>query len=140
MAYADRTDLGRYGVSPDLLAQIPTEAQDQSLAAASDEADDCLRERFDDLPLSEWTLSLRKRVAQMAAYDLVVVRGLFNIDSSDKELRTRYEKALAWLSGCSLGQITPGGRGAVAEGEDEGAEPNEGGAAVASRTRRRSLG
>ena len=136
MAYADRADLPRHGLNVQLLAQIPTGDQDDALATASEEADDYLRDRF-PLPLTAWSRSLRKHICAMAAYELQVVRG-YNIDSSDKELRRRYDDAIGWLKNCSLGQLTPEGATGTPTADDDGTA-NDGGAAVASRSRRRPL-
>ena len=95
MAYADRTDLARHGVSTQVLARIPTGEQDEALDVMSAVADDYLGERF-TLPLTAWSRSLRMHVAAMAAYELMSVRG-YNVDSSDKILKMRFDTAVAWL-------------------------------------------
>ena len=137
MAYADRTDLARHGVSTQVLARIPTGEQDEALDVMSAVADDYLGERF-TLPLTAWSRSLRMHVAAMAAYELMSVRG-YNVDSSDKILKMRFDAAVAWLQVCTLGQLTPHATaGAVTDGDD--GEPTPGGAAVASARRRRPLG
>lgn len=137
MAYADRTDLPRHGLNARLLEEVPTADQDEALQTASEEADDYLRDRF-SLPLTTWSRSLRKHVCALAAYELQVVRG-YNVDSSDKELRRRYDDAIAWLKNCSLGQLTPQGALGTVTADDDGTA-EAGGAAVSSRPRRRALG
>lgn len=135
--YADRADLPRHGLDARALDRIPLADQDESLQTASEEADDYLRERF-PLPLTAWSRSLRKHVCAMAAYELQCVRG-YNIDSSDKLLRQRYEDAIGWLKRCTLGQLTPQGALGTVTAADDGTA-NEGGAAVSSQPRRRPLG
>ncbi|MDO9016559.1 MAG: DUF1320 family protein [Deltaproteobacteria bacterium] len=134
--YADRTDLARHGANALILAQISTTEQDEVLESMSAVADDYLRERF-PLPLTTWSRSLRAHVAAMAAYELLSVRG-YNIDSSDKILKERFEAALRWLERCTLGQLTPQGTLGTVSEEDDG-EAVHGGAAVASSPRRRPL-
>ena len=134
--YADRTDLARHGTNIECLNRIPTADQDEALLTMSAVADDYLRERF-PLPLTTWSRSLRAHVAAMAAYELLSVRG-YNIDSSDKLLRERFDAAIAWLGKCTLGQLTPQGTVGTETETDDG-EAVWGGAAVASSPRRRPL-
>ena len=134
--YADRTDLARHGTSAQSLAQIDPAEQDEALLTMSAVADDYLRERF-PLPLTAWSRSLRMHVAAMAAYELLSVRG-YNVDSSDKILKERFDAAIAWLGRCTLGQLTPQGTVGTETETDDG-EAVWGGAAVASSPRRRPL-
>lgn len=108
MAYADRTDFARYGLSAQLLSQIDAAKQDAALEGASSTLDDHLRERF-ALPLAAWSVSLRKRTCHIAAYDLLVSEGLYNVDSSDKEIGRRAEAAMRWVETCQWGQLCPAG-------------------------------
>jgi phage gp36-like protein len=95
-SYASVADLTLYAVPSSALAGIPVASQQAALDAQSVFADSKLRARY-SLPLQSWDVDLRRCVAILAAYDLLVVRG-FNPDAAgDSNLRMRYEDALKWL-------------------------------------------
>ena len=105
MAYATRDDLARLGLPPAVLSAIPTADQDAALEAASDLADSYLSARY-TLPLVSWEDDLRRAVAHIAAYDLMVRRG-FNPTGADEQIRLRYEDAIRWLEGVARGLLHP---------------------------------
>ena len=74
MAYATPGDLATYGVSATALAPIDTPVQEAACEAASDVVDGYLRARY-KLPLGDWGTDLIRVTAQIAVYDLLVVRG-----------------------------------------------------------------
>ena len=105
MPYATRVDLERLALPAAALAGIPAADQDAALEAASDLADSYLRARY-TLPLVAWEDDLRRAVAAIAAYDLMVRRG-FSPTGADEQLRLRYEDALRWLERVAAGQLHP---------------------------------
>ncbi len=90
------------------VSSIPPADQDQALAAASDEADSYMRNKY-TLPLVSWTQDLRRAVCRIAAYTLLSSRG-FNPqeNSGDQNIADNNSKAVAWLRDVGKGLASPG--------------------------------
>lgn len=104
MAYADRTDLTRFGIRSEALVGVSTTTQDEALDAASSLLDGYIAGRK-LLPLTAWGDDLRRHVCAIAAYDLMVVRGYDPSAGADDALRRRYEDALDWAQRFSAGRV-----------------------------------
>jgi phage gp36-like protein len=105
--YASIDDLTAVGVNPDALKGISPTRVGAALDDASAEADGYLAAQY-TLPLLVWGGDLKKKVAQLAAYDLIAARGR-NPQGLDEDLRLRYQDAIKWLEGVRSGVITPTG-------------------------------
>jgi phage gp36-like protein len=103
--YATKDDLGS-AINPSALSGLGPAAQDRALTDASAEADGYLRNQF-TLPLTAVNdPALRRHVANMAIYQLMVARG-YNPEAEGDGIRQRYTDAIAWLKGVGAGTITP---------------------------------
>lgn len=106
--YCKPEELGIWGINPDATDDLSVaEKIKPAIEGASDVADSYLRARY-VLPLLSWGNDLRRMVAIIAAYDLIVVRG-YNPRGGvgEDQLRLRYEDALAWLKLVAQGTVSP---------------------------------
>jgi phage gp36-like protein len=104
--YATRTNLQNLGLPATALTGVPTDAQDEALAAASAVADSNLRSRF-TLPISSWGHDLTSAICHIAAWTILSSRG-FNPDSkNDSAVRMRHDDAIRWLERVADGKATP---------------------------------
>ncbi len=88
--------MGVYGVNAEALVGIPDAAVEAAIEAASDFADSAFRARY-NLPLLAWGADVKRACAQLAAYDLLVVRGFNPELGADSNMGARAELAQAWL-------------------------------------------
>lgn len=102
---ANRADLQRCGVPPDALRDISEEEQDVALTQASGYAHSRLAQRY-RLPLLHVGDDLKQIVCILAAYRLLVFRGL-NPDASGNEgIKTLYTEAKQTLTDVAMGRAT----------------------------------
>jgi len=104
--YATTTDLTRLGLPAVALEGISSDDQQAALDAASSTADGYLASRF-RLPLTAWGEDLTRAVCQIAAYDLMVTRGMAPGSGEAELLGDRSRGALAWLRDVADGRVTP---------------------------------
>lgn len=79
---------------------------DAALQAASSIADSYINSVF-ILPLTDWDMSLRIHVCNIAAYLLYCQVGFNPAAPADKLIEMRYQKALEWLQSISDEKVTP---------------------------------
>lgn len=108
MAYATRTDLTTHGLSSAAIAGVSTTAQDAALDAASKTADSYLRARY-ATPLTTYGTDLTRAVCQIAAWDLLSVRGYDPARGGDEAVRLRAEDAMRWLRDLGAGKASLAG-------------------------------
>ena len=106
MAYATRTDLTQLAIPASAIANVPTAAQDNALEAASDLADSYLKSQY-TLPIVAWESDLTRAVCNIAAYDIMSMRGYGPTAGGDENLRQRYEDAIRWLERIAKGEVSP---------------------------------
>lgn len=94
--YAELADLYAYGISEVACGSVGPAVRQQQLDARNAWADGKLSGRF-NLPLLAWGLDLRMNVAQLAAYDVMVIRGFNPSAGADVNIRLRYQDAVAWF-------------------------------------------
>lgn len=103
--YAESADLYALGLPSAALADVPSENVTAALVAASGDADGYLSKRY-TLPITEWGDDLTRRVAHIAAFDLLVTRGSRPGDGLDLIVK-RNDDAIAWLRDVSRGIVEP---------------------------------
>lgn len=108
MAYADRTDLARFGLPSAALTGVATATQDDALEAASDLADSYLRSRY-ALPLTAWGHDMRQCVCALAAETLLTTRGLDPARANGDVITLRADNARAWLRDVAVGRAAVSG-------------------------------
>lgn len=109
MAYASQTDLTNVGLPANALATLTTQQISAALQSASDRADAAFRARYgiNSVPLVTVDSTIVQAVAKMAAYELMVVRGM-KPGGPDWELfKTRYDDAIAYLDRIQRQQAHP---------------------------------
>jgi phage gp36-like protein len=106
-SYATPTDLARNGVPSSALDGITSADQQVALDAASGIADGYVAARY-TLPLvAPFPTDLVIAVCQIAAWNLLRVRG-FNPDAGqDAVIRSGYEDATRWLRLVAEGKVSP---------------------------------
>ncbi len=107
---AERTDLYRLGIAPDVLSQSPRTqssiTQDAQLDAASVYALGKIGNRF-KRPLVSWEDDLRSAVCKIAAYELLCIRGFNPAAGADINVLERRNQADDWLTSVARQEITP---------------------------------
>lgn len=106
MAYASLIDLVNLGLPAAALANFADNVKLAHLEAASSEADGYIQKRW-AIPLSSWPKSLTMRVARMAAYTLLEVRGFNPANPADATVVKGYDDAIKWLEKVATGAIEP---------------------------------
>ena len=97
MAYAILADLYVYGLPLVAMGSVSTATQQAVLDARNDFADDKLRARY-KLPLVDpIPPSLKQNVCQLAAWDILVIRGYNPASGADVSIRERADLALKWF-------------------------------------------
>lgn len=104
--YATLAQLDEAGLPATALASIGSPARTAALVKASGVADGYLRKRF-ALPLSAWSDDLTQVVCEIAAYNLMSVRGFNPASNADTLLAQRYQDAIAWLKDVARGLVEP---------------------------------
>lgn len=108
MAYADVTDLEKYGLPARALQSVSEAQRAAALDAASAEADSYLNLVY-QLPLTAWGEDLKAKVCHLAVYDLMANRGYNPSAGQNDTIRTRYQDAVKWLDRVSTGKVRPTG-------------------------------
>ncbi len=93
--YCLRTDLVLYAINAQAIAGIADAVVDSACAAASSIADSKFRARY-PLPLLTWGVDVRSNTAKLAAYDVLVTRGM-NPAGADRQFLERYDRAMRWF-------------------------------------------
>lgn len=106
MAYATLTDLTRLGIPSGALEGVSTEAKQAALDSASSLADGYLAAQF-RLPLVEWGDDLTGHVCNLAAWQILKVRGFDPEGRADNAVRMGYEDAVSWLERVAAGRLSP---------------------------------
>jgi phage gp36-like protein len=101
--YASLTDLADLSIGK--LAQIQNPQKTRALAKASAWVDSYIRNRY-TLPLMVVDESIRRVTLAIAVYDLLAHK-LNPENDGDKEIRKRYDDAIAWLESVQAGSTTP---------------------------------
>jgi phage gp36-like protein len=103
-AYATIADLETHGVSAVALEDVKLTDRTTALEAASRVADSYVRGAV-TLPLAApYPIELVRAVSQIAAYDLLSVRGM----AAESDLGRRAEAATRWLRAIGEGDVKPG--------------------------------
>lgn len=109
MAYASQADLTNIGLPATALGNLTATQQTTALQNASDRADAAFRARYGptSVPLVFWDSTITQAVAKMAAFELMVVRGM-KPGGPDWELfHTRNQEALDYLAQVQRQQAHP---------------------------------
>lgn len=107
-AYVTAQELTRLGIARAALTGVQTSDLQFALEAASRVADSYLTTKF-VLPLTAWGDDLKQKVADIAAYNVMKVRG-FDPQKGDAEtLRDSFEDAMSWLKDVATGKARPTG-------------------------------
>jgi phage gp36-like protein len=118
--YATIAEFDALGLPPGATSGLSTDQKTQALEDASAEIDTYLRDRG-SLPLSApIDTALRKHTVWLAAYDLLMARGVS--PPTQELLRTRREDAIRWCENLARGRVVL----------DLGASAGRGGASVQS--------
>lgn len=94
--YAALTDLYAYGLSAVQCGSVSEPVRQQQLDARNAWADGKLRGRY-NLPLLTWGVDLKMAVAQLAAYDVMCIRGFNPAAGADVNIRLRHDDAIKWF-------------------------------------------
>ena len=95
-SYATLADLSVYGLPATSLGQTTAAQQQGAIDAASATVDNFFNGRY-ALPLLAWDLETRARTCQIAAWNILSIRGFNSGAGADDNIRTRYEDAMTWL-------------------------------------------
>lgn len=105
-SYADQNDLASFGINTLATQNIPSGTLDAELEAASRQADDYMRARY-NLPLLTWPSSISMNVCYIAARNILATRG-YNADAgSDSQIEIRYAQAIEYFQGIERQRIHP---------------------------------
>jgi phage gp36-like protein len=105
--YAVPTDLQALSLTAAALTGISADEQQAALDSASGVADGYLASRY-TLPITAYGQDLTRAVCNIAAYDLMSVRG-YSPDGSNSTIRDRYDDAIRWLERVAAGTVSPVG-------------------------------
>lgn len=109
VSYADHQDFYRYGLPESAVSdtELPSDAVACALLAATDDADSSIP-RSAKLPLVQpYPFVLRQKVCQLAAGNVLAVRGYDANDQADSEVKERSTAAERWFERMALGRIEP---------------------------------
>lgn len=101
----------------------------EAILAATSLINSYLQQRY-TLPLSVWGKDIRRACALLAAYDLLLSRGIFRDESQQKNLQLQYDQIIKWLEKIRDGIVTPDGM------VDATPEVNNGGGVLYTRAKR----
>ena len=109
MSYATSNDLTTVGLPVNALATITTAQIESALQNASDRADAAFRARYGNqaVPLQQWDSTIVQAVAKMAAFELMVVRGLKPGGPDWDLFQYRNQEALDYLDRVQRQQAHP---------------------------------
>ena len=128
--YATAAEFEVYGLPPAALEGAPAELDlDDHLTKASGLADSFTRGRYGEL-VEPYPPELVAAVCQLAAYTVLNYVGFDPESNSDRNVRQRYDDAMAWLT------LISDGKASLAVTADGTPTTAEGGPRVRSRRRR----
>lgn len=106
MAYAVRTDIPKFGIAAEAIADIATTTQDAALSSASRFMDGFLRAAL-ALPLIAYGDDLRECCCVLAVETLIFGRGIApgGIGGADQPLIDRADRWRKWLGQVSSGKV-----------------------------------
>lgn len=109
MAYASQQDLVNVGLPQVAIGNLSAPQINAELQSASDIADAYFRARYgtDAVPLAVWDSSITTAVAKIAAFELMVIRGMKPGGPDFALFRTRYEDAVEYLNKIQRQQAHP---------------------------------
>lgn len=109
MAYATITDLTTVGLAPNALGNTTVAQQNAALQGASDYADSFFRARWGTagVPFVAWDSQITESVAKIAAYRLMLERGMRPDGADWRIFRQGYDDAVAWLDKVQRQQAHP---------------------------------
>lgn len=96
-AYAVLTDLYAYGLPLVAMGTVSTATQQKLLDARNDYADDKMRARYKLPLLAPIPESLKQNICQLAAWDVLVIRGYNPQSGADVNIRDRADMSLKWF-------------------------------------------
>jgi len=104
--YATTADLALYGLNAIALEGVPTATQTAALDAASSLLDGYFAAQA-KLPLDAWSIDVKQRTCEIAAYTILVGRGYNPEAGGDPSIRQRYDDAILWATHVAAGNVTP---------------------------------
>jgi phage gp36-like protein len=104
VALIDDAELLSMGMASEALNGVDVAVRNQARESASALAYSHIRKRH-TLPLQSWGDDVKRAVAHVAAYDLLVFRGFSPNAGGDANLRDRYLESLQWLRDLAKGLI-----------------------------------
>lgn len=107
VVYCTPADLASATLTVKALSTTTQDVQAKACIDASNEADGYLASRY-TLPLSAWPSDLRRKVAAMAACDVLTQRG-FQPQGPDELIVQNRRDAVSWLMRVGAGTISPPG-------------------------------
>lgn len=106
VTYITDAELLSLGLPGAALSVVAVATRDQARVAASDEASGYLKKRY-GLPILGWGTDLKRKVADLAAYDLMTFRGFDPGSESGALIVKRRDDAVLWLRDVSNGVVEP---------------------------------
>lgn len=106
VTYITDAELLSLGLPGAALSVVAESTRDQARAAASAEASSYLKKRF-ALPLASWGSDLKRKVADLASYDLMTFRGFDPGSESGALIVKRRDDAVLWLRDVAKGIVEP---------------------------------
>jgi phage gp36-like protein len=106
VTYITDAELLSLGLPGAALSVVASATRDQARVAASDEASGYLKKRF-SLPIVAWGSDLKRKVADIAAYDLMTFRGFDPGSESGALIVKRRDDAVLWLRDVAKGIVEP---------------------------------
>jgi phage gp36-like protein len=94
------------GIASNALGAVPSADRDVARATASSVATSYLKKQFTP-PFTSVSDDVKRAVAHVAAYDLIVRRGFLPTVAGDPALEQRYLNAIQWLRDCAKGVCEP---------------------------------
>ena len=109
MAYAAQADLVAVGLPQTALGALTSTQINAALQSASDRADASMRARYGmtSVPLVAWDTTITEAVAQIAAFNLMCIRGMNSAGPDWMMFYTRKKDAEAYLDRIQRQQAHP---------------------------------
>lgn len=105
-SYATPADLKSLSLAAAALTGVDDPSIQAAIDAASSVADGYLGSRY-TLPITGHGQDLTRAVCNIAAYDLLSVRGYNPDPGGNDNIRQRYDDAIRWLERVSAGTVSP---------------------------------
>lgn len=94
------------GATSGTLSDVSSSQRSDAIDSASSRVLSYLRKRY-KLPLSSWSDDVKWATAQLAAYDLVKLRGFNPANGRDIVFRENAQEAVMWLRDVAKGLVEP---------------------------------